>query len=161
MSIQEIILKIKGNIGQKGFDQLVLGVKVILLVLGIVFGSFSCFLLGRISSQRTSTQETPIEVIYPPQIVTTGNLYSPALKKGTTPRSNTPQSPLKEGAPLQTSKITSSTSSDWKFAASKTGKVYYPNGCAGVNRIKSENRIYFMSREQAEINGLTLSKACK
>lgn len=46
------------------------------------------------------------------------------------------------------------------FVASKTGKKYYPAGCAGINRIKSENRVYFSSEKDAQEKGYTRTTTC-
>ncbi len=48
-----------------------------------------------------------------------------------------------------------------QFTASKSGKIYYPAGCAGINRIKVENRIYFATEKEAEEKGYTRSASCK
>jgi hypothetical protein len=55
---------------------------------------------------------------------------------------------------------TESTGSSMAFVASKTGKTFYPAGCAGINRIKVENRIYFATEKEAEDKGLTRSVTC-
>jgi hypothetical protein len=47
------------------------------------------------------------------------------------------------------------------FVASATGSKYYPQGCAGINRIKPENRVCYASEEEAAKEGLELSKTCK
>ena len=46
------------------------------------------------------------------------------------------------------------------FVASKTGKKYYPAGCAGINRIKPENRVYFSSEKDAQEKGYTRTATC-
>ena len=145
MSIQEIVLKIKGKVGEKGFERLTLGIKVSLLASGLFLGGFSCFLWGKMASQRASVQADPVRVIYPPLVSNTGDSYRPALKKAVAGK----------GEPSQ------AAGGNWKFVASKTGKVYYPYGCKSVSRVKPENRVYFESREQAETKGLTLSKSCQ
>jgi hypothetical protein len=47
------------------------------------------------------------------------------------------------------------------FVASKTGKKYYPAGCAGINRIKPENRVYFSSEKDAQEKGYERTATCK
>lgn len=47
------------------------------------------------------------------------------------------------------------------FVSSRTGSVYYLPDCAGAKRIKDENRIWFMSREDAEARGLRPAKSCE
>lgn len=69
--------------------------------------------------------------------------------------------PAVEVADTATELTTRSTSSSEAFVASKTGKTFYPAGCAGINRIKVENRIYFATEKEAEDRGLTRSVTCK
>lgn len=55
----------------------------------------------------------------------------------------------------------SDTAAAKNFVASKNGKYYYPLDCAGVKKIKEENKIYFTTKEQAEQKGLKPSPYCK
>ena len=41
------------------------------------------------------------------------------------------------------------------YAGSKNGTKYYTPGCAGLERIKPENRVWFQSREDATLQGYT------
>lgn len=62
---------------------------------------------------------------------------------------------------LQTASVTrTSKKIDTRIVASKTGTQYYYTWCAGANRIKEENRVYFDSAKEAEVRGLTLAKNC-
>lgn len=45
------------------------------------------------------------------------------------------------------------------FAGSKNGTKYYAPGCAGLERIKPENRVWFKSAEDATLQGYTAA-AC-
>lgn len=47
------------------------------------------------------------------------------------------------------------------FVGSKSGTVYYPAGCSGINRIKVENRVYFETIEEAVAVGRTRSSQCR
>lgn len=47
------------------------------------------------------------------------------------------------------------------FVASKNGKMYYSLGCSGAKRIKTENEIWFNTKEEAEKSGYSLSTTCK
>lgn len=47
-----------------------------------------------------------------------------------------------------------------EYAASKNGTKYYSPGCAGVQRIKSENRITFYSEADAIAAGYSKSSLC-
>jgi hypothetical protein len=48
-----------------------------------------------------------------------------------------------------------------KYVASKNGKMYYSIGCSGAKRIKKENEVWFISKEDAEKSGYELSSTCK
>ncbi len=41
------------------------------------------------------------------------------------------------------------------YAGSKNGTKYYTPGCAGLDRIKPENIIWFQSQQDAELQGYT------
>ncbi len=47
------------------------------------------------------------------------------------------------------------------LVASKNGHSFYYPWCGGLSRIKSENRIYFKTRVEAEAAGLKLATNCK
>ena len=94
------------------------------------------FLLGRISVLSSQNQETrPIQVIYPPLV--------------------------KNDIPKYQEMGNSSEPETWTFAGSKTGKTYYSKGCTGLNRIKPENRVYFITAQDAETAGYHISATCK
>lgn len=46
------------------------------------------------------------------------------------------------------------------YVASINGTKYYPRGCKVVNRIKSENRIYFRSGSDAQKSGYGYTSSC-
>jgi len=46
------------------------------------------------------------------------------------------------------------------FLASINGKAYYPKDCAAANRIKEENRIWFNTKEEAELQGYQPAQNC-
>jgi hypothetical protein len=98
-----------------------------------VFGLM--FLLGRISALSAHTDPEPIEVIYPPLVSHNIPLYQEGKDSG--------------------------EPEHWSFAASKTGKTYYPKGCAGLSRIKPENRVYFSTEAEAKTAGLNRSASCE
>jgi hypothetical protein len=47
------------------------------------------------------------------------------------------------------------------FSASKTGTKYYPAGCAGANRIKETNKIWFATEDEAKLAGYSKATSCK
>lgn len=50
---------------------------------------------------------------------------------------------------------------DALYVASKNGKKYYFPWCAGVEKIKEENKIWFTSAHEAEQAGYTKAANCK
>lgn len=50
---------------------------------------------------------------------------------------------------------TGQSSTSGAYAGSKNGTKYYTPGCAGIERIKSENIIWFQSEEDARLQGYT------
>ncbi len=50
---------------------------------------------------------------------------------------------------------TSLNESQGTFAGSKNGTKYYAPGCAGLERIKPENRVWFQTAEDATLQGYT------
>lgn|SRR3989338_10448234 len=46
------------------------------------------------------------------------------------------------------------------FVASINGKAYYPKGCPSANVIKEENRVWFNSVQEAELQGYAPAKNC-
>jgi len=64
-------------------------------------------------------------------------------------------------APIQASVVASAKETSGSVVASRSGTTYYPNGCAGANRISSENKVIFESATEAETAGLHKSAQCK
>ncbi len=93
------------------------------------------FILGRISALSSTQTKSPLKIIYPPLVTTNIPLYN------TSGTSNEPEL--------------------WAFAGSKTGKTYYPKDCSGLTRIKPENRVYFMTAQEASDAGYHISTTCK
>lgn len=50
--------------------------------------------------------------------------------------------------------------SAFAYTASKNGTRYYPIGCKSAERIKDENKVYFMTEEEAQDTGLTRAAGC-
>lgn len=50
---------------------------------------------------------------------------------------------------------------DFKFIASKNGENYYPKDCALADKLKTENIIEFISKEEAENFGFKQSLKCQ
>ncbi|MEI8223736.1 MAG: hypothetical protein WCG20_01290 [bacterium] len=140
MSIQEIVLKIKGLAGKRDLDKLYTVVQAVLLgLLGLCFGLIG-FFIGSVHQFKLQKQPSPISVIYPPLPTTP---YTESKGQGTV---KSPQ--------------TLSPTPDGNYIGSKTGKTYYTKDCKGINRIKPENRVYFITQQEAQSQGRSLSKTC-
>jgi len=147
MSIQETLLKIKrvGDLPRIAWESFILGV-----ILSIAF------FLGRVSVKKTEFQ-TLSNV---QQNQSNINLTIPRYQKNEVGDLNQSSLPQKNIAP-QNQTVETNSETNQNFVASKTGKVYYPNSCKALNRIKSANRIYFATASDAQAKHLTLSKSCK
>ena len=140
MSIQEIVLKIKGWAGDYDSERLSSIIKIIIVcLLGLCFGLIG-FFIGKTQQLQGQAQSSPVAVIYPPLPVNTCT---------TTEQQKTPT-----GVKMPPQQTTSS------YVGSKTGKIYYTKDCKGINRIKAENRVYFSTQQEAQSQGRTLSKTC-
>jgi len=142
MSIQDIILKIKG-VGEHASFRKSMGILGIVLAGSLLLGTV--FVLGRISGALSTKKESRVEIIYPPL-----------------PNPLTSQCVTKEivSSIHQTSSKNTSSDHQGDFAGSKTGKTYYPISCKSLNRIKNENRVYFTTQAEAKSAGYSPSKAC-
>ena len=70
---------------------------------------------------------------------------------------------VREGVVIDTSQIEQYeelTETERRFVASVSGTRYHLLSCPGAKQIKEENRIYFRSREDAEIAGYTPAANC-
>ena len=146
MSIQDIVLKIKGRIGKSRLGKARRAIQAFLWLGILVFIGLACFFAGKTSSYLGSSKPDPISIIYPPQVAVTGQIYPAKRVSTAVSRDDTPTSQQKarKGA----------------FAGSKTGKMYYPIDCKGLNRVKAENRVYFATQAQARSAGYSISKSC-
>ena len=62
---------------------------------------------------------------------------------------------------ISMSPISSPKTQSGAYIASKHGKKYYLAGCAGANKIKESNRVYFTTSNQAESAGYALASGCQ
>lgn len=107
----------------------------------------SMYFIGNMTALESQSNE--IQIIYPDAIALDSNQSN---KKAEASNINTE---------IQKDVISKSNSNQGQIIASKNGKRYYYKNCGGVNRIKTENRIYFETEQQAESKGLTLASGCK
>ncbi len=114
-------------------DQLFYGLVVILV-------GITSFGLGRASLFETVQIEPVIQMIEP--ITLTANAVN--SNSSSTVQNN----------------ISQTTNTQKPFLASKNGTRYYLSSCSGAKRIKSENIVYFSTREAAESAGYTKAINC-
>lgn len=140
MTIAETFLKIKPPDGSR---KILTGARILgeIAILCLVLGGI--FLLGRISVLAGKRRTAPVEIIYPPLILT-----------------NIPKYPVSGSGEITPVLPVSTESMSWNFAASKSGKVYYPKNCAGLNRIQPENLVYFETEDLAIASKRSLAKTC-
>ncbi len=116
--------------------------KDILIVVIVILVGLSCFELGRLSKQSSSSG---IKIEYPNQ-----NINQTANALSTDKLANNITTPS-----FQNSNIIGKN-----YFASNRGTKYYPIGCSAGKTIKQENRVYFTTSEEAEKAGYTLSSSC-
>lgn len=119
--------------GKINFDKTT--VMYLFIIVGVGIGSFG---LGRISVDYQKTEDINLA---------TDKINNSILNQNT--NSNT----IVLGAQEK--------QQEKRYVASKNGKMYYPLGCSGANRIKPENEVWFSTKEEAEKSGFTLSTTCK
>lgn len=113
------------------------------LTLGIVILVAICsFGLGRLSViQKTSTEG--IQIILP------GGSKQGIMQYSGTQKAN-PDQQLERPV----------THPDGAYFASKNGTKYYPKGCVAGNKILPENKVFFLSVQEAVDAGYSIAKGC-
>ncbi len=132
MSIHDLADKIKGRVG---IDHIKLISILIIFLVGI-----SAFGLGRLSVDQSIPKDSSMVLGASESVSNNSNTFSKNIYTNSNPINNT-----RAG----------------KYVASKNGKLYYTLNCAGVKRIKEENKVYFDSASDAEKLGLTKASSCK
>ncbi len=112
----------------------------LLVLVGIVLVGILCFEAGLL--QGRTTQERSLVLTLPPVPVEN------TLESG---NSESAQSPIKT-APVERV-VAKESSRDCVFVGSKNSNKYHLSTCAVAKRIKSENRVCFTSKEDAEKRG--------
>ncbi len=140
-SISTFVKKIKGQANFRPAlrplsDDLFLGLIIVL----VAFGSFG---LGRLS--KIEGLKTPI------QIENVQDNSTETLTRAT--KTGEGQIATPPPAMLSTSEST--------LVGSKTGKKYHYTWCSGAQRIAEANRVYFSSKDDAEMRGYTPASNCK
>ena len=108
------------------------------LVVAVVLLGILTFGLGRLSV--LSEEKTPVALCATPIMVDGGITATPA--------------------PARTSGV-STPETQGTYVASKSGAAYHFPWCSGAQRIKEENKIWFMSKEDAEAAGYRPASNCK
>jgi hypothetical protein len=130
---------------EKGKD-----IMIVIIVILVGLGSFE---LGRLSKSNDSTGVK----ILPAQA---GEYPKENLSQGGDLTANAIYSQNLLSANINTSKSILN-SNNKNFFASNKGTKYYSIGCSAGKTIKRENRVYFMTKEEAEQAGYELSSSCK
>ena len=133
MSIQELSIKFKGLFHHTEF---------MLTVLIIVVSCVS-FYLGRLSVGGDSGNVPIFQTNSASAIGTRVSETLPPSVATTTP-------PAVSDVPRES-----------KYVASKSGTKYHLPMCAGAKQIKEENKVWFVSKEEAEKAGYTPAANCK
>ncbi len=144
-SIREIIEKIKGLLANDRVFYITLAV-----LLSVIF-----FILGRLSStveKKESIIRTDSEFHVQKEASHTSSLIA-------APILGIPvKSPTDTGSKEATS--TQSVSSSGSYVASKKSDKYHLPWCSGASRISEENKVWFASKEEAEVAGYTPAGNC-
>jgi hypothetical protein len=118
-----------------------------LLIISAILIAVSMYFIGNMTALESQSSE--IQIIYPDAIAIQSDKID-----------NNPEN-SKTNTEIQKDNIVKPNSNQSQIIASKNGKRYYYKNCGGINRIKTENRIYFETEQQAEAKGLTLASGCK
>jgi len=121
--------------------------KDILIVIIVILVGLGSFELGRLSKENDSGG---LKIDYPDQ---NNSQDSNTVQ----PEDNT-QTSMNTAVGLPQSGIPTAGKT---FFASSKGKKYYTTSCSAGKTIKQENRVYFITGEEAEQAGYTLSSACQ
>ncbi len=115
----------------------------VVLILSIAGLAFYCGMLyGSFGDKRA---QSGIELRCAPEVVSSLTIPVEKLGKGAVLGATTPSGTT----------TTSSDTPQGAFAGSKNGTKYYTPDCAGLQRIKPENRIWFQTIEDATLQGYT------
>lgn len=124
--------------------------KDILAILIVVLVGLGSFGLGRLSKNTINTPDKELKIEYNPTSGTVlGAVNDPQIFSRTVEN--------KIETPIQTK----STTSTRAYFASSRGTKYYHLGCSGGKTLKEENKIWFMTKAEAEAAGYELSTSCK
>ncbi len=115
----------------------------VFIVILIVFVGLISFGLGKLSAVEKERD----------QVTTVSDTISPKTAGETAAVLTSTQPKAQINSPVQVNK-------NGLLVASKNGTRYYYPNCAGVSRIKEENKIWFNSIAEAEARGLTLAANC-
>jgi len=145
MSINDLTTKIKSFLDNTK-DQIYSqenGLKIrgdLFIVLLLILVGTASFGLGKLSSLEK--RKTPISILKTKELLTA--TVAESFGTNTSSTANTKTQTQGKGIVL----------------ASKSGTKYYYPWCTGVSRIKEENKVWFLSIEDARSAGLTPASGC-
>jgi hypothetical protein len=139
MSINHFFNKIKGL----GLSDKTTRIYLFIIVLVAV----SAFGLGRLSGYSASLKNDPISITS--EVLGDSTFVSP-------------KAPLANPHTSSVGTIdTANTTFQKNYVASKNGKLYYPSGCRGAQRIAEKNQVWFATQDDAEQSGFKKASSCK
>lgn len=125
--------------------------KDILIVIIVILVGLGSFELGRLSKEKISSGIKILPAMtekYPNQENQDANKKTSQATNVISTTNNIPRA------------VFDTSVNDKNFFASNRGSKYYTLGCSAGKTIKQENRIYFMTGEEAQIAGYALSSSC-
>lgn len=123
---------------------------VLVLVVGVV-----SFGLGRLSVQ-------PMRTVSDIQLLSSvGDAQNTGGGDVSPQHATTILAPGQETGEIGTGTQPPATSAEGRYVASKNGAKYHLPWCSGAARIAEENKIWFASKQEAEVAGYTPAANCK
>ena len=154
MRLTETLKKINTSLARVGDIP-----KDIFIFLAILLLGGAVFMLGRISAGDISRKDT-LKITAPVNLGAGVELSGiQKISSSSTTDVVEVSSADKPGVDLKSS--VSSKLKSGAYVGSKNGKVYYLPQCAGVKRIKDENKVWFKDKADAETKGYRAASNCK
>lgn len=137
----------------KGWGRGIGGFRVLALVAIVTYGA-AMFLLGIASKGVSGTDSQSLQVVYDPALDSSLEYLGAGQKTASSRTSATKPAGVSGSAQQE-------FSTQAAFVASSGGTKYYPIGCGSAGRIKEENRVYFVTEDEAKAAGYDRTTACK
>lgn len=126
----------------------------VLAILAVVFYGGAMFMLGTAIKSPSTASSQGLQVMYDPTLDSSLEYLKTGQEKSVSKGSGT-------GSAGVSGSAQGTFSTDAAFVASSGGTKYYPIGCGSVSRIKEENRVYFVTEDEAKTTGYDRTTACK